>query len=105
MQCPISISFENNEIRITGAFNDSNKVLLLKISIFFFFLISTFGVVLLLIYLKVPLFSLLNLMRRMSPAILLVFTRTGVRAGIRAVHPYTSFKEVLVPKKLISVKF
>ena len=27
MQCPISISFENNEIRIRGAFNDSNKVL------------------------------------------------------------------------------
>ena len=27
MPCPISISFENNEIRKRGAFNDSNNIL------------------------------------------------------------------------------
>ena len=31
IQCPISILFENNEIRIIGAFNDSNKVLQIMI--------------------------------------------------------------------------
>ena len=33
-QCPISILFENNEIRIRGAFNNSNKVLQIIIKIF-----------------------------------------------------------------------
>ena len=27
MQCLISILFENNEIRMIGAFNDSNKII------------------------------------------------------------------------------
>ena len=38
-QCPISISFENSEIRIRGAFNNNNKVLQI--------IIKMFGVVLL----------------------------------------------------------
>ena len=31
MQCPISILFENNEIRIRDSFNDSNKALQIMI--------------------------------------------------------------------------
>ena len=33
-QCPISILFENNEIRYRGAFNNSNNVLQIIIKIF-----------------------------------------------------------------------